>query len=660
MCNYEDEEASEVLRIPYTAHKATGAFSLNTGAAKIDDDAHGRTRHGRDVPLWFQAEKEVDSLYKVESMVPLHALGSAPEHYEVYRELQAEWWAYDVYCRISMLLAQLHILHAWSFFQVAHTITENRALWPGAVVVMCLFSCEQLILTLDILPRSGRMPLYRIGAFAPLLAYIALFLEYRRWFSKTWEMVCTVLVYAAHGLSMMQTFEAMRLVTPDRHNPPSAAEVPGAPWWPSSWKLPNAFHHSVWLVAPPRNLEPGMVDLPGEMRAAACAESLPDTASAESKQRDVHRALQRQGESPAWRMVCVSNCMLMVAWVVLTVGYTHDIMMAGTDKPSVLRAAGLPGATKDPRYRPAKPGHAHPQDTGVGLGERKWRRLESACEPGSLTESTLVLAEKLRALLPYLQWRSPEGGPAVDALFRGAASPRPTPRPTRVNAPWPAFFEAEVLACFSDRPGLIALSRRGRGAIVSFGGEGQSSLEAELTSFSLGGISHLGVLRAAWTDDALVLFSSTGAFIECSVSSSVLWHCTELDLPRLQLGSGPTAIRREKGTVEVAVYFSDSGTVTAFSLDPGHTVWLPRSEVGVPGAPAAVSFVQHQLVLTALDGSVVELDVKSGALRPVAGPLGGRSPHEWRSTCGLRERFVRLGKRLPDIDRPGELALLVG
>merc|ERR1711879_262066 len=105
-----------------------------------------------------------------------------------------------------------------------------------------------------------------MGPCAQFFGYAALAIEYSRWYSAEAENFSHVLVYFAYIAHIVYTYQLLKLCSPSYDKPPEPAEVPGAAWWPGSWTLPAAFHHAVWLVAPPKELPTGQHDLVGEMR----------------------------------------------------------------------------------------------------------------------------------------------------------------------------------------------------------------------------------------------------------------------------------------------------------------------------------------------------------------------------------------------------------
>merc|ERR1711920_1009568 len=149
------------------------------------------------------------------------------------------------------------------------------------------------------------------------------------------------------------------------------SEIPGAAWWPGSWKLPSAFQCAYYIVAPPDGLEAGQYDLVGEMRKEAQGSNSDGLKTdLQKKRRDVHRELGGMKEFPAWNTVKVGLIMSIICWVWLVFGYTIEVINQGTMHPSLISAPGMPNNARDPRYRPAKVGAAEATEVGTGGIER--------------------------------------------------------------------------------------------------------------------------------------------------------------------------------------------------------------------------------------------------------------------------------------------------
>merc|ERR1719491_1328801 len=87
--------------------------------------------------------------------------------------------------------------------QIGHSLTETRALFSAAIIVLQMFSLQQIILTLDIVPMA--IPVHRIGPFALWFAYFACAIEYKRWFTPGAQQVGFVLVFIAYIIQIVYT-----------------------------------------------------------------------------------------------------------------------------------------------------------------------------------------------------------------------------------------------------------------------------------------------------------------------------------------------------------------------------------------------------------------------------------------------------------------------
>eukprot|EP00931_Biecheleriopsis_adriatica_P064086 TRINITY_DN3893_c0_g1_i1.p1 TRINITY_DN3893_c0_g1~~TRINITY_DN3893_c0_g1_i1.p1 ORF type:complete len:869 (-),score=173.57 TRINITY_DN3893_c0_g1_i1:165-2771(-) len=695
--SWEEQPLSEVLRIPYFFRHGRGGKDKGEDEMQIDPDALRRARNGNDVPAWYRKEKAVDFGEPFESMMPIGAQGTAPEHFEVYREMQNEWWPYDVYARLSIFLAFMHLVHCWTYQHLGHLLAENRAVLAAGAVVMPTCVLQQIILTLDIMPGSTDIPLQRLGPFAQIVAWWAMAIEYQPYYNSGQAAIGYILVYVAYAFHIIYTIQLLRICAPDVAAP-EMAEVPQGTWWPMAWRLPKAFKHAIWLVAPPRHLEPGQNDLVGEMRKASeggVQERKPDSMTfddSDYKRRDVHRALGKQGESPAWWNVKMGLSGLLIAWVYLTVGFTIEIITAHTPSPSMLNAFGLPNNLRDPRYRPPKAGYHAPTEVGTGgvahgpaVGVASHERRLSLLGDQATTDIISAvprseLAEKLRSVIPYLndlaQGRIQSSGrrevlPASVASMVPDVSASLTAAPALAKVHWPALFEPRLLACgHAAAHGAgklaLALSQHGRGMIISTPAShhGVQEIPAEAHSFSLDGAHGYGPLvAAAWDELGLLLAASTGTTLECPGVGPTdgVWRCRPAFQAKLPIGHsvpfrGTVALSRaEEGqkALRAAVTFPGESTVTVFSHSGELSdSWLPAGEVRTRAnaASAAFSAAAKELLLASADGAVARLHMGQGLTVPVATPVDGHFTHNWQATCGLHSGGVA---RLAVRNEPG-------
>jgi len=689
LSSYEEQPLSEAFRVPFMHHGRGGSKTEGpyNEEMDLDPDAEARTRHGFDVPAWYRKEKAIDSCEPLESMLPFNVRGSAPEHFEVYREIQNEWWPYDVYARLSIFLAFLHLTHCWTYMQIGHHLTETRSVFGAACVVLPMFTLQQIILTLDIIPGKGEIPLQRIGPFALWFAYVAACLEYKRWYTPEGMAASFVLVYITYAIHVVYTIQLLRLCSPDMTKPPEPAEAPGASWWPASWSLPSAFQHAIWLVAPPQHLEPGQTDIVGEIRAASRSGNSGSPGAGtglkaeamsphSAKRQDVHRALGRQGESAAWFNVKTGLIAMLLAWIYLILGYTVEVANQGTPHPSLISAPGMPHNSRDPRYRPAKPGGSEPVEVGTGgaeagpaVGMREEaveRRLHEFGVSGpelprvggeANAAVRREIARKVMGLLPYLQdMASGRWSPSEEPLPAPSAPALPTlagatAAPVRAHVEWPALFEPRLLACgpagvhSGDSSVALALSRHGRGAVVTMTAAGAP---AELAHFVLEGAAAYGPLvAAAWDEAGLLLASATGTTVECPGRgpSGGRWRCRALRGAKLPISlpgrafSGVAAVGRHpsKDELRAAVVFPGEPTMAVFSRKLRDAApWLPAGEVRTPAVPGALALAaEHALLLEPAGGAVSRIHLGEGATAASVGPVPGPEGRAWQAACGL-------------------------
>lgn len=657
LASFEEQPLREAFRIPFFRHQFADK-QLNEKQLEMDPDALRRTRHGNDVPAWYRMEKVIDQSEPYESMMPLQARGTAPEHFEVYREIQNEWWPFDVYSRLSLFISLMHLTHCWTYQAIGHYFSETRSIFAAGCVVIPVSTFQQILLTLDIMPSHGeRLPLQRLAPFAQFLAWIGLCIEYKRWWDQAEAIIGYICVYSCYAIHIIYTLQLLRICSPDYDRAPDQSEVPAGSWWPGSWALPRAFKHAIWLVAPPRHLEEGQNDLAGEVRAeaqsvSAAAKQGIDIERKCSKRRDVHRALGTQGESPAWFNVRTGLLAILLSWCYLVIGFSVDLVNQGTPHPSLLSAPGLPDMLRDPRYRPPKFGSDEAPEAGTGgiemglaKGMRPFaveRRLQNdmltACGMGETHCQNL--AERMTNLLPQLgniiagrtrKIMQMEPMPPVDTVlmqtFEG-----------RVNIRWPALFHPRLLACGSSSVGkvLVALAQHGRGALIVAPAIRDSSedINAKALAFSLQGTAAYGpLLSATWDAFGLLLSTASGVLLECPGEGpdEGIWRCqplSGLNLPfeRTQLSRGSVAVSRSEGSnkvsaFEIAVAFPGERAVSVFSHS-GTTddFWIPTGEVQISTEVASMAFspTERELLVATVDGGVSRLNLRQGSTQAVS------------------------------------------
>lgn len=682
LASYEEQKLREVFRIPFFRHK--GGKS-GDGEAAVDEGARRRTRGGAshlgdDVPAWYSKEKDVDRNFGMESM-PLQARsgGNCPQHFEVFREMQQEWWPYDVYARLSIFLAFMHLTSTYCFHQLGHHFAETRSVFAVGCVILPVTILQQLILTLDICPAQlndpYNFPFHRIVSAAPWFAYIATALEYKRWYTSeglAWSAVFAILAYV---VQILYTLQLLRICAPDP-KAPEQMDSPGAAWWPASWCIPSSFQHSIWLVAPPKSLSTGLNDLVGEMREGSDNKTN-NKPTNEEKRRDVHTALGPKGESPAWFNVRVGLMSLLVAWVWLTIGYIVELSYQGTATPSLINAPGLPNNLRDPRYRPIKPGMHEVVEVGTGGwvhgpvvgipgsddsgGHRRLQQVDAPPE---------ALAEKVAALLPYLDQIArgghglaaaagrPNATEAAAALPHAAQLPQAPSGLARAQIQWPALFEPRLVASGPEaHMGMMALSRHGRGVLIT---ALEEQMAAETRPFALSGAAAFGpLLSASWDASGLLLTVASGVVLECPGQgpSSGYWACEPIHGAKLPIGTGgmpfrgAVALQRhpagEVGGLRAAVVFPGDSSVTLFTRAARAAApWLPAGEVRAHKVPVSASFATgNTLLLTSADGAVTHMDMNDGSMVHGVVPSSGEG-HSWHGACHhAGGRVARLASR---------------
>jgi hypothetical protein len=709
--SWEGQNIGELFRVPFLMKHGRKGERVTGDEPPQDAEARDRARCELDVPAWFRRERMVDEGRPIESFMPRSAraaAGATPEHFEVFRVIQNEYWPFDIYARLSMFLSWMSILHAWGYYNMGHVISETRAIWAGFCVCVPLFVAQNVLLTLDI--HAKGIPWHRLGPIGLLTAYVAQTLEYVRWFSDVNLYLSAIFVFATYFMTIIYTVQLYKLAAPSWDSMADAHESPSAAWWPAHWRIPTAWAHSVWLVAPPKERAFGEHDIVDELRRSSIsrrgeirAGSELDATQADvgdtkglTAREDVHNAFGKNNESPAWFFVRTGLQAMIIAWIWLTFGYLIDLVNEGTTHPSLLNAFGLPNNLRDPRWRPPKPGYhcafyapdkngdltvCIGQEVGTGgyyagpgaeqihmwiqnenIGGGYHRRLKT------LGDARKNLGEKIRDLLPHLQQLIHDREDSSHQPFGEKTQPAihdaPAPLvPSRATVEWPNLFEPRLLACGPNSPDgaghvAAALSRHGRGALITSKDDSTAT-----SSFVLEGAASFGPFLAAhWDSDGLVLTTSTGRLLECPGSASGgRWRCQPLAAEKLPLGlgsqpfAGSLSVARRPVKEEAhpellsAVVFPGELSVALYRRAGGKadSPWLPAGEARTPSPVTATSFVDNaeSLLMLLADGAVAKMRLSDGQMALAAEAMQGPA-HTWQATCGLaNSKVARLGVR---------------
>mmetsp|Transcript_59466 Transcript_59466/g.159258 ORF Transcript_59466/g.159258 Transcript_59466/m.159258 type:complete len:823 (-) Transcript_59466:89-2557(-) len=636
--SFERARATDMFRIPFVApapkqdvnveegSDSEGALKKSKGAAKQ-----------RKIPRWYQAD-EVNDLHAGEGGAA-PSRNSTPEHFELYRGLQQEWWGHDVYARIGMLFFMSHWLTGASLYTMCHAFGELRAIWPAWSCSLIFCTAHRAILKCDIVTdgfsRTYNFQVEKLVPWTPMIAVLGMSLDYSIISpSSGWMAVIYVLAWICYGIHVAWAIRMYDLACPNKPDE-EQVEAAGQPWWPQEWWLPQAFQNCVYIVAPPKKLEPGQTCLQQEMKAAkgAKATTLP------KKSKDTMPALW------AWKLMrgAIMTCIGM--WVYMSIGRVIEQV---NGERMFLKQEG-----RVMRW----PSHMQPWMTPWSrLGTRnEWchtggcdRRLMSA-----ESQKDIEIMQEAQRLVSILS-------PLADGLGQPDV-------PTTMEVPVQKLLQRTDMNWASkQQPSLIASSSTGSLVALSRGHEGilmhmqpEGSLRSDTLPFALRGMEGVGeVLGASWGDAGLLLTTSSGALAEClGLPKDGIWPCEKMSL-KLPLGGSALATATAArdpltGKLHAAVTFKgEESSIALFSEELDE--WLPAGEVSVavPAGRApylSMSRAADELLISTGDGGILKWGL--GTHEPVrvaaAKAMATSTDQTWHavSSCG-GNRFAHLSTRI--------------
>jgi hypothetical protein len=485
--------------------------------------------------------------------------------------------------------------------------------------------------------------------FTPLIAVSLMQIDYsvlEEWRS-TWApfiWICSFISYAVHFLYALRMYD-LAMPSEGMERPDKEA---GKAWWPSDWHLPMAFQHCLYLVSPPKHLEPGETDLWAEMKAGTGHG--PQT-------RPPVKARTVNSQTQAWFIMRGALLSTIFIWGFIIIGRVYAMALLRSDQGDMRYQLKQEGRTM--RW----PSHMQPWMT-------PWTRLGTRneyCHTGGCDrrlgeyqwKSRHAMAGVAEKLVPNLQTIS-------DVLAHETQSHTPAKviAPVhRVALEWPADLRPDILACSHAGP-VVAMSRTQHiGAVLSslpFNGAATIP-QPTLEHFAFEGIKHFGeVIGSHWNEAGLLLTMKNGNLAECEGAPlNNMWPCKQL-AARLPMGGSSlrkavvARIPTDRKMLRAAVvYHSDNSSVALFEVDIENGVWVPSGEARLPPyteqMPSfSLSSGAEELVLATEGGGVLKWAITATEPATLAPPPQHNiAPGMlWKTACHLGDqRVARLGWR---------------
>jgi len=643
--SYEHTRLDDMFRVPFAmpAGQRKDAFEDEESKPLKGKKGSSSSKHReeeqptkkRRAPKWYVDESE--NLYGGSDACP-----TTPEHFELYRGLQQEWWCHDIYARISLLYYMSSWLHGAAFYIQSHAFGELRAIWVAWACTFPFVAAHYCILKMDILSdatkdRAHSFPVENIAPLTPILTVLGMSFEYSILEpSAGIKALIYVIAWTAYAIHFAWALRMYDIAYPV--SMVERAEVASQPWWPSEWWLPPAFQHALYLVAAPKKVDDDQSCLQQEMKMAKGGGQFG---------KPMKKARETLPGLYPWIIMRGALRVMIGMWVFMIFGRIIEQLHG---ERFFLKQEG-----RVERW----PSHMQPwmppwtRQNGIGNPRRdEWchtggcdRRLSEA---QSQDQRIAAVAQKLSAVLAAVS-------ETLDHELAGPQQVAPVASaPLRqAKVAWPVQLRPTVLAC-GNAGAMAALARDGRVGITMRLAEPQQSIDIDTqpSPFSLSGVDHLGhVLGASWGNAGLLLATASGSLAECRgmppASAATPWGCAEVGI---KLPTGGSALKwaaagrmTGSGKLRAAVVFEEDEAFTLF--EESADGWEPAGEMRLPVLPGgdAASFslsmspgADELLITSAHDGRVIRMAL-SGTFHVAATPHGSAGTHDlvWRGTCGF-------------------------
>eukprot|EP00443_Scrippsiella_acuminata_P014504 CAMPEP_0115250394 /NCGR_PEP_ID=MMETSP0270-20121206/43087_1 /TAXON_ID=71861 /ORGANISM="Scrippsiella trochoidea, Strain CCMP3099" /LENGTH=879 /DNA_ID=CAMNT_0002665773 /DNA_START=36 /DNA_END=2675 /DNA_ORIENTATION=+ len=694
---FEQESWGDIFRLPYIS---------NNGAPKTDDAVYesdgeeekkGSGRRARSAPpvrskcsSWVREEFEVD---RAGTVTPTgQPANAAPEHFQLYAAVQKEFYQYDMYARVCIFYGFISYFQSLAYYGLGHINIELRAFWVAYATAFVIAVLQALILRFDIIPAHGSRKQFLprcefLGPLAILPAAVGMSLDFQVQYDPTAIALCWIMVFIAYILQLIYNLRLLEVVLPDEAFA-GLEERLGAAYLPEGWnKVPSAFYHVLYFVAPPTKLQPGQYDIVREIKegeTGAYDEVVGDSPqkSSRASPRASPRGKQVEQDGLAarpttpfantqhvqpWKLVAALATVLVAMWVFLITGTLVDVAIGEQalvtaphwSRPPMTRLSlephelgtplGFPWAAGDKPFLPEQMAwheeKRHADEYSLG------RRLASV--PSTPAQTGAGLSAALNSLLSSI----PDAAKA--AALPGISH----------SVVWPSFFEPRLVAC-GTAGRMAALTPRGFGAAATVGRVGEVLAE----SFKLSGITHMPpLIGATWgphagADDGLLLVTRSGDLVACPgprPAAAGTWACSSAvnhGLPRtLPVSEGSrlqaAAVAMLPGAVgtggaprlHVAMALEGEGDLVAIFVQEAES-WLPVGEMRVPhshtAAKTSLAFVGGgDILVSTAGGHVQRRRLSDGAIVGSAEHAVHSDGFAWQGACGLDDHVAHLRLR---------------
>mmetsp|Transcript_96805 Transcript_96805/g.172218 ORF Transcript_96805/g.172218 Transcript_96805/m.172218 type:complete len:798 (+) Transcript_96805:91-2484(+) len=616
--SFEKQRVSDVFRVPFVvpapkdAAEEAPADDAKKGAAAAPPS---KTKPRR-MPKWFQDEtKELQG----GTGAPV-GRGSNPEHFELYRGLAQEWAGHDCYARIGLIYWMSSWLTSVSLYSQCHCFTELRAIWPAWTVTPIFCMAHFCVLQCEITEEShsrllATIPLEKIVPWTPMIVVVGMTIDYSTLTPNDgWIAVIYLLSWSCYIIHFLWACRQYELAMP--HPQVDQPESTGHAWYPAEWWLPRAFSSAFYIVAPPKQLEPGQNCILQEMKASKDGKG---AVASPKKAREVGPMLF------PWRLFRGAMITYISVWALIMFGRVFEQV---NGERQLLKQEGRVmrwPSHMQPWMTPWTRNGTRTEYAHSGGSDRRLHELAGAHYHGE--QKVAALAERLAASLGNL------------AEVLDTNEEVQLPAPMRAPVSWPSDFKPAMLAS-KAKDMMLALTQERHGVMIQVTGDAAEVL----SKFALEGPELGELMAASWSDSGLLVTTKYGAVAECTgLPVNGVWPCKQV-AERLPTGGSSlkaaVVARTPSGLLRAAVTFTEDEGVVLLEADIAGRNWTPSGEVQLSQLNAidehhfSFSADGDELIISSKNGAALKWRVGETQPEMVASPKG--ADHVWHCACAMR------------------------
>lgn len=277
---FEQQKWSDIFRVPYLMNNGVPKVDAEVSKGRARSMSPGASKSKKKATSWIREELETDQAGTVTGAFNLSGLpdDAAPEHFQLYTNVQKDWFQYDIYARVTLLYGFVCLLNALAFYGIGHICVELKAFWVMFACPFLIAFIHALLLKFDIVSGQNKKRKERLkyceylGPISVMFCAAGMALDFAVEYNRIYIYITWLIVFITYAMQFVYHLRMLEIILPDEIGQSLQLEEKfGTPQWPREWRVPSMFSHVLYWVMPPEKLQPGQNDLVRELKLGTSA-----------------------------------------------------------------------------------------------------------------------------------------------------------------------------------------------------------------------------------------------------------------------------------------------------------------------------------------------------------------------------------------------------